>query len=384
METAKMASACSSPDISLMTNATRTSSYMVRVDDSDDLKSLCTKYVPFWNTLDNDDIKVNRITIALTNRVYKVQITHPEDGTLRVQKVLLRIISADKTILFDLDHQNEVLELLSSYEFAPKLVAVFPGGRIEQWLDGFVLDTDSLQNLSIVTSIASLLGKFHRIVSMVAKPSWSRRPSIERTIEKWIPHARTIVKDNGLNIEVEEMCRAFDIYKKVIAKHAETSQSFSNKVMFCHNDLHIKNIIATYHGLRLIDFEYSGFNYVGYDIANFFAEITFCYDVDIPPYFRVDESLELSRDLKVLFASVYLSEVTSSNVMPSDSELVEEFLRSIEIHSLGPMLFWSFWGILMVTQPEANVCFDYLAYSKIKFDVFKRILKRVTVEYTLD
>ncbi|EKX72079.1 choline/ethanolamine kinase, putative [Theileria equi strain WA] len=377
-----MVSECLSPN-TLMSNATAASSYMVRVDDSDELKDICIKYVPFWNKFGHGDLQVHKITSAMTNRVYKVQVIEPRKDSLGAHKVLLRLVYPDELVSFDLDHQNEVLELLSSYEFSPRLVAAFPGGRIEQWLDGYILCTGSLQNISLLTSIATILGNFHRIVSMVAKESWSRRPIVERTVERWLPHVKVAVQQRGLDVDVDKLYRAFDIYQKVIAKHAETSQSFSNKVVFCHNDLHLKNIVATYTGLHFIDFDYAGFNYAGYDVANFFAEMLFCH-VDQPPSFKIDESLELSKDLKVLFASVYLSAATGSNVLPSDSETIDGFLKSVEIHTLGPMLFWSLWGILLAARPDADSDdFDYLAYSKVKFSLFEKVLEESGLGYAL-
>ncbi|EKX72441.1 choline/ethanolamine kinase, putative [Theileria equi strain WA] len=376
-----MVSECLSPN-TLMSNATAASSYMVKVDDSDELKDICIKYVPFWDKFGHGDIQVHKITSAMTNRVYRVQVLEPRKDSLGAHKVLLRLVYPDELVSFDMECQNEVLELLSSHEFSPRLVAAFPGGRIEQWLDGYILCTGSLQNISLLTSVAAILGKFHRTVSVVAKPSWSRKPMVDRIVERWLPHVKVAVQKCGMDVDVDKLYRAFDVYKKVIAKHSETSQSFSNKVVFCHNDLHIKNIVATYTGLRFIDFDYAGFNYAGYDVANFFADMPFCY-VDQSPSFRVDESLELSRDLKVLFASVYLSAATGSNVLPSDSETIDEFLKSVEIHTLGPVLLWSLWGILLAARPDVDSDFDYLSYSKVKFSLFGKVLEESGLGYAL-
>nr|PVC54059.1 choline kinase [Theileria orientalis] len=146
--------------------------------------------------------------------------------------------------------------------------------------------------------------------------------------------------------------------------------NYANRVLFCHNDLHLKNLIATYDGLTLIDFEYSSFNYVGADIGFFFVESNFDYDCQEYPFFKMDRSFELSYDLKVMFASVYLSESLRSNVLPDRTDIIDPFLNSIELFSMGTLLFWAYWGIIMLSLNDINSKFDYKQYSQLKFELF--------------
>ena len=46
----------------------------------------------------------------------------------------------------------------------------------------------------------------------------------------------------------------------------------SCKVVFCHNDLLLANIIHYQGNVTFIDYEYAGCNYQGFDIGNHFAE----------------------------------------------------------------------------------------------------------------
>ncbi len=56
-------------------------------------------------------------------------------------------------------------------------------------------------------------------------------------------------------------------------------------VKFCHNDLNNKNIFLLGEKILLIDFEYSAYNPVSYDIANFLNEQTINYDYPDFPHF---------------------------------------------------------------------------------------------------
>uniref|UniRef100_A0A3B0MG61 Choline kinase, putative n=1 Tax=Theileria annulata TaxID=5874 RepID=A0A3B0MG61_THEAN len=540
----------------LVPNASRNTSYIERIEDSYELKLLCKKYVPFWSELDLSDIEINLITIALTNKVYMVRVVNGDPNSICLDKVLLRIIDEDKSILYDIEHQNDVFKLLSEYGFCPKMINKFPGGRIENWIEGFVLHSNNLFNLSVLTSIATLLAKLHKIITKVAPKSWDRTPSLIYKTEEWIPKCHYINQYYNLNINLYEIDQLFLQYKSFLFKYIEyysvtgssgtvlgqaesngpevtnsnsttntstcttedstTNSTNSNttgttnntkvstdtkvnstntlttinnnttkdptgastvtkgkganftltecnrerelnntftttgkgandtfstsgkgansmgtectsgkganstamectgekilneiavvtksgesdtntkdstskgegvggtstrglgtttedteavgastvtgdtvtnigreygmKIVFCHNDMHIKNFIATYDGLTLIDFDYSSFNYVGADIGYFFIESNFDYDCDEYPFFKLDRSLELSYELKTMFASVYLSESLGFNVLPNHLNIIDPFLETIELFSIGTLIFWAYWGIIM-------------------------------------
>eukprot|EP00375_Theileria_parva_P003384 XP_766066.1 choline kinase [Theileria parva strain Muguga] len=433
----------------LVPNASRNTSYVQLVNNSADLKALCKKYVPFWSDLDDGEIEISLITIALTNKVYMVRVQDPDPASRRLDKVLLRVIGEDKRVLYNIEHQNEVFKLLSEYGFCPKMINQFPGGRIETWIEGFVLHSPNLFNLSVLTSVATLLAKLHKIITKVAPKEWDRTPSLLSKTEEWIPKCHEINRKLNLKIDIHEMDQLFNEYKlflnnylvqhnnsgnnnlevrncenseklrekKINAKVDRASQNkfsthnccyhtngtthtvntvntvnsnnsnntvdsnnsndtvdsvggvdeelcegvrYGMRVVFCHNDMHIKNFIATYDGLTLIDFDYSSFNYVGADIGYFFVESNFDYDVDEYPFFRIDRSLELSYELKTMFASVYLSESLGCNVLPSRKDIIDPFLESVELFSIGTLIFWAYWGILMYVTELAN---NHTAYS---------------------
>ena len=54
----------------------------------------------------------------------------------------------------------------------------------------------------------------------------------------------------------------------------------NNELVFCHNDLNNTNIFFNHDKKKLyfIDYEYSDWNYLGYEFANFFNEISTNYN----------------------------------------------------------------------------------------------------------
>jgi len=52
----------------------------------------------------------------------------------------------------------------------------------------------------------------------------------------------------------------------------------------CHNDLNNLNIMVAPDDVFLIDYDYVGFNYVGFDIANMINETSLDYSVPAPGF----------------------------------------------------------------------------------------------------
>lgn len=60
--------------------------------------------------------------------------------------------------------------------------------------------------------------------------------------------------------------------KEELEELKKTLENVSNPVVFCHNDLLLANIIHRNNSVTFIDYEYAGYNYQAFDIANHFAE----------------------------------------------------------------------------------------------------------------
>lgn len=52
-------------------------------------------------------------------------------------------------------------------------------------------------------------------------------------------------------------------------------QILPHKMVLCHNDLNLTNCIENQNGdIHIIDYEFASQNYLGFDIGNFFNEVT--------------------------------------------------------------------------------------------------------------
>ncbi|UVC54094.1 choline kinase [Theileria orientalis] len=389
----------------------RTQKYLKKVD-SRHLKRLCKRHVPFWEDVEEEEIEINSITLH-KNQVYIISLVKPDYRSKRLNKVLLRVIPEEKGVLYDVDNQNQVSMLLGHFNFGPKIISVFPGGRIEEWIEGFVLHSSSLFNLSVLTSVATLLAKFHKTITTVAPKEWDRSPSLLSKMDEWLPQCRKINESLKLGLDMDKMESYFYDYKKFLNEYLDKldmpeyndfpgnngeesernklteeelkkqGSNYGNRVLFCHNDLHLKNLIATYDGLTLIDFEYSSFNYVGADIGYFFSTSSLNFDYDLNKCVKYDKTCELSYDLKSIFASIYLSESLETTVLPSRKDIINPFLDSVEVYMLGTILFWAMWPILMRSLHDSTLNFDYVDSNTKRLELFKEKFDEYKQKYNL-
>ncbi|XP_012580571.1 PREDICTED: choline kinase alpha [Condylura cristata] len=162
------------------------------------------------------------------------------------RKVLLRLYGA----ILKMGAEAMVLEsvmfaILAERSLGPKLYGIFPQGRLEQFIPSRRLDTEEL-SLPDISGPAGV----NAIPSGLLSQRLSGRALLEST---------------------------------------------PSPVVFCHNDCQEGNILlldgrerAEQQKLMLIDFEYSSYNYRGFDIGNHFCEWMYDYNYEKYPFFRAN------------------------------------------------------------------------------------------------
>eukprot|EP00397_Hematodinium_sp_SG-2012_P022747 GEMP01023588.1.p1 GENE.GEMP01023588.1~~GEMP01023588.1.p1 ORF type:complete len:363 (+),score=56.81 GEMP01023588.1:656-1744(+) len=276
-----------------------------------------------------------------------------------------------------------VFKMLSKYEIAPKLIAEGPGWRIEEWHYALPLPTRVLPNPSIYCQVASQLGRFHKLQFRPDFPPQSmidRTPSIFLWLKKWAVSASQVKMPTQewkwrLDAMVKEAKWLSDYISERMMGSIVSGQGWD--IVFCHNDCQENNLLQTQYGLRLIDFEYSHFNFQAYDIANFFNE--FCIDYMYPshPFFTLDLTRYPSLSDQRLFASVYLSEYLKTPVRPWDHNMTDPLIEAIEIFSMASNLVWALWSVLRSPQAFTFDEFDFMGHGSYRFDMYKRTQRSI-------
>ncbi|BAM40383.1 choline/ethanolamine kinase [Theileria orientalis strain Shintoku] len=357
--------------------------YCLNDHDSKLIKDICIKNIPFWNNLDYKGIKIEIAPNSVSNLVFFVNLICENNEIYPNRTVILKKRTSYSNVIYDRELQLNVAELLGENNLGPRVICRCSDYTIQEFVEGTTLKNSSFQNLSVITSLASTLAKFHRKGTEISLPEWDRTPFVLRHINKWTEPVERIIKKHNLDFDFNELQSSFELYKTLLNNHIKTSNSVANSVLFCHNDLYSENIINFQQGIFLIDFDFSGFNYVGWDISTFFCKMGFLYDVTTFPYFVYDKTLEPSDEFKSIFVSIYLSELLNKNVLPSEN-VVKEFLDSLDVHRLGVQLYWTYWGIIMSDRPsnELAIKSNFSSQSKVHLEVFNAYYNKIQRKQT--
>jgi choline/ethanolamine kinase len=133
---------------------------------------------------------------------------------------------------------------------------------------------------------------------------------------------------------------------------------------FSHNDLQYGNIMIDEEtrSITIIDYEYSSYNPVAYDIANHFCEMTANYHSETPHI--LDFSKYPGLEERKRFVHAYLS---SAGDKPSEDK-VKQLIDNAEKFTLANNLFWGLWGIISGYVNKLD--FDYLEYARQRFEQY--------------
>lgn len=140
--------------------------------------------------------------------------------------------------------------------------------------------------------------------------------------------------------------------------------TINSPIVFCHNDLLMKNIIYDQltDQLYFIDFEYSAFNFLSFDIANHFCE----YSGQDP----FDLNLYPSKEHQLNWIAEYLKiyDQLNNRKQAIDEERIEQLYVQICKCSLASHLLWGSWALLQ--SQYSTIDFDFVKYAKARLNAY--------------
>jgi thiamine kinase-like enzyme len=147
--------------------------------------------------------------------------------------------------------------------------------------------------------------------------------------------------------------------------------------------------------VSLIDFEYGGYSYRGFDLGNALCEMYFDYDNPHPPgYFMRDERFPDARKRR-RFAAAYAREweahrTAAQPAAPSSSssaaagqvpageptaEDVDGLCSEAVVFMAASHLLWSLWGL--VQAAHSDIAFGYAEYARDRIAHYLRIKRMI-------
>ncbi|KAG5539287.1 hypothetical protein RHGRI_019749 [Rhododendron griersonianum] len=299
-----------------------------------------------WGDTIGEDLQVIQLKGAMTNQVYQIKWPIKEEDH-RSRKVLVRIYGEGVDVFFDREDEIRTFELVSRHGQGPRLLGRFSNGRIEEFIRARTLSASDLLDPDISALIAAKMKEFHDLDMPGPKKVllWDR-------LRKWLNTAK--------NMCPSEEAEAFrlDALDEEISTLEKTLSQDNQLIGFCHNDLQYGNIMIDEQtkSITIIDYEYSSYNTVAYDMANHFCEMAADYHTETPHI--LDYTKYPGLEERQRFLRIYLS---CSGNQPSDAE-IEKLIQDVEKYALASHLLWGLWGI--ISEHVNEIDFDYMEYAR--------------------
>ncbi|XP_029471332.1 choline/ethanolamine kinase [Rhinatrema bivittatum] len=334
----------------------------------------CREFLPgAWKPLQLADFHISVISGGLSNLLYKCSLpNHILSAGDEPRQVLLRVYGAILQGVDSLVLESVMFAILAERALGPRLYGVFPQGRLEEYIPSRRLQTHELQDPETSSEIAVKMARFHKMVMPFNKePKW-----LFDTIDSYMERILVLNFTCDSHIKKFNKLKTYNL-KTEIKSLRHLLEHTASPVVFCHNDVQEGNVLLLDNRahcpkdrLMLIDFEYSSYNYRGFDIGNHFCEWIYDYTYDKWPFYKSSPSNYPNRDQQLLFIRHYLLEFSgnSGKTAEEQSQIEEAMIVEINRFALASHFFWGLWSILQAKM--STIEFGYLDYARARFDAY--------------
>uniref|UniRef100_A0A8C2JY54 Ethanolamine kinase n=1 Tax=Cyprinus carpio TaxID=7962 RepID=A0A8C2JY54_CYPCA len=318
-----------------------------------------------WKAISEHDFQISIVSGGLSNLLYMCSLPDDVQPTgVEPRRVLLRIYGA----ILQVDSLIVMFAILAERELGPHLYGIFPEGRLEQYLPSNRLCTEQLGFPEISAEIASKMARFHRMEMPFNKePKW-----LFATIDRYMEQVKTIKFVREAHIKKFTKLKKYDLPAELENLRSLLAATPS-PVVFCHNDVQEGNILMldgrenSSDKLMLIDFEYSSYNYRGFDFGNHFCEWIYDYTYNQWPFYKAKVENYPNRQQQLHFIRHYLSE--KGGIAPADQARIEEdMIIEANRFALASHFLWGLWSIIQAKISKIE--FGYMDYAQHRFDTY--------------
>lgn len=325
-----------------------------------------------WKSIREEDFQISIVSGGLSNLLYLCSLPdHVKPVADEPHQVLLRVYGAILQGVDSLVLESVMFAILAERTLGPKLYGIFPQGRLEQYLPNTRMRTDQLSDPSISAEIATKLARFHDMVMPFNKePKW-----LFGTIDKYMDQVMKLNFNREAHVKKYKKLMKLDLPAELESLRALLAATPS-PVVFCHNDVQEGNILmlddkdhSSNERLMLIDFEYSSYNYRGFDFGNHFCEWMYNYTYDQWPFYKASPENYPTREQQLHFIRNYLAEQERCSHMKIDQTQVEEaMIIEANRYALASHFLWGLWSIIQAKISKIE--FGYMDYAQCRFDAY--------------
>ncbi|KAG9340021.1 hypothetical protein JZ751_022132 [Albula glossodonta] len=271
--------------------------------------------------------------------------------------------------------------ILAERALGPRLYGIFPEGRLEQYMPSIRLRTEQLRDPQLSAEIAVKLARFHGMVMPFNKePKW-----LFGTIDRYMEQILKLKFVRDAHVKKFNKLMKYNLQAELESLRTLLAETPS-PVVFCHNDVQEGNILmldnrdpSSNEKLMLIDFEYSSYNYRGFDFGNHFCEWAYDYTYDQWPFFKANMENYPNRQQQLHFIRNYLAEsggYSESTMHEDQARIEEEMIIETNRYALASHFLWGLWSIIQAKI--STIEFGYMDYALCRFDAYFKQKKLFT------
>jgi thiamine kinase-like enzyme len=367
---------------------------------------------------------------GISNTIYKVEIKYrdpiiysddvnikkfPEE--IKINSVFFKIFGRI-SVLVDRELETYIMKKLNEFNMGPKIFETDSKTyRIEEFVDGHnvlhtfdMLKEDVLTKMISIFSTVNSLGDidyFIKSVGNTSKNSFfemlgndSTTNAINFAVKKMKPLAIKSLNtfkekyfnddnksslDNNFKSKLEKIDYMVNNFEKLFY------DTFPDKTIFVisHNDAHPLNILKSSDSKSVIlcDFEYSCYNLLGFDIANYIIESAFYLSADSFPFYQLymndfnEFKDEKYYQIYLKFFNIFeeqqktklFAELPEFEEIYQNCKSREYYYRVMGISSL----FWFIFAVLYYDYESIKnkAGYDYFNFSIERLDVYDKFVK---------
>ncbi|KAF3815130.1 hypothetical protein GH733_017406 [Mirounga leonina] len=372
----------------------------------------CREYLGgAWRRVRPEELRVDPVSGGLSNLLFRCSLPdHLPSVGKEPREVLLRLYGAILQGVDSLVLESVMFAILAERSLGPQLYGVFPEGRLEQyipvraqpgpdlpeappapspvplssvcphvpspsplttligsWVQSRPLKTCELREPVLSAEIATKMARFHGMeMPFTKEPHW-----LFGTMERYLKQIQDLPPTGLPQMNLLETYSL----KDEMGNLRKLLDSTPSPVVFCHNDIQEGNILLLSEPentdrLMLVDFEYSSYNYRGFDIGNHFCEWVYDYTHEEWPFYKAQPADYPTRGQQLHFIRHYLAEVKKGETISQEEQrkLEEDLLVEANRYALASHFFWGLWSILQASM--STIEFGYLEYAQSRFQFY--------------
>jgi thiamine kinase-like enzyme len=324
------------------------------------LLELCTDYLPLEAlkiATPIEAIKVTKLSGGSSNLILRLDLPASHDispdtpgrnvsnsATVDVVSVVCRVYTVPPS-----EDELIAVALLSERGFSARLYAAFEDGRLEEYIESRTPSRFDIMKDGLAEQIAGLFGRLHQLSMPISK----RSKMIEQDLIGYVDYlekhnAEPIVFNDPRNsgstsrMTIEKLRQETTLVRQAAA-------ASGSPVLFCHNDLNHANVLLpsqqssrSDESLMFIDYEFAGYNYRGFDLADHLGEYMFDLEYDQFPGFQFISEAFPSTQHQATFCRHYLS-AFHNNPQSASESAVAALLEEIRVFHPIIQFYWAVW-----------------------------------------